>query len=64
MVIRVPATGWGNGMTDTAARAIRSQVITLRLIKCQTTIPVPEIYGFDTTCDNEIGAPYIWSLGV
>ncbi|KAI5865644.1 hypothetical protein GGS23DRAFT_560127 [Durotheca rogersii] len=59
LVIRVPATGWGSGMTETAADAIRSHVTTLRLIKSQTTIPVPEIYGFDTTCDNEIGAPYI-----
>lgn len=59
LVIRVPASGWGNGMTETAALAIRSQVATLRLIKSQTTIPVPEIYGFDTTCNNEIGAPYI-----
>lgn len=59
LVIRVPASGWGTGMTGTAASAIRSQVTTLRLLKRETTIPVPEIYAFDVTCDNEIGAPYI-----
>lgn len=59
LVIRVPASGWGTGLTGTAASAIRSQVTALRLIKRETTIPVPDIYAFDVTCDNEIGAPYI-----
>lgn len=59
LVIRVPATGWGKGMTPEAASALRSQVDTLRFIAENTTIPVPMIYGFDTSTDNEIGAPYI-----
>ena len=58
LVIRVPATGWGFGMTELAARALQSQVATMRLIQKNTTIPVPEIYNLDTTSDNEIGAPY------
>ena len=24
-----------------------------------TSIPIPEIYGFDETTDNEIGVPYV-----
>lgn len=59
LVIRVPATGWGSGMTTAAAHALESQVATLRLIASKTTIPVPEIYAIDTTKDNEIGAPYV-----
>ncbi|UNI22120.1 hypothetical protein JDV02_008040 [Purpureocillium takamizusanense] len=59
LVIRVPATGWGSGMTITAARALQSQVATIRLIRRSTTIPVPEVYGLDTTSNNEIGAPYL-----
>ncbi|KAH6982304.1 hypothetical protein BKA56DRAFT_720763 [Ilyonectria sp. MPI-CAGE-AT-0026] len=59
LVIRVPATGWGSGMTPTTARAMESQVATMRLIRNKTTIPVPEIYALDTTDDNEIGAPYL-----
>lgn len=59
LVIRVPATGWGSGMTLTAARAMESQVATIRLIRSKTTIPVPEIYALDTTDNNEIGAPYL-----
>ncbi|KAL6409801.1 hypothetical protein AUP68_06198 [Ilyonectria robusta] len=59
LVIRVPATGWGSGMTPTTARAMESQVATMRLIRNKTTIPIPEIYALDTTDDNEIGAPYL-----
>ncbi|KAK3935091.1 hypothetical protein QBC46DRAFT_58533 [Diplogelasinospora grovesii] len=59
LVIRIPASGWGDGLTETAARALESQVTTLRLIASQTSIPVPEIYAFDTTTNNEIEAPYI-----
>ncbi|RYC80709.1 hypothetical protein BFJ63_vAg16406 [Fusarium oxysporum f. sp. narcissi] len=59
LVIRVPATGWGTGMTPIAAHAMESQVATMRLIRNKTTIPVPEVYALDTTDNNEIGAPYI-----
>jgi hypothetical protein len=59
LAIRVPATGWGEGITATAARAMESQVSTLRLIATKTTIPVPQVYAFDTTSNNEIGASYI-----
>ncbi|KAJ2994636.1 hypothetical protein NUW58_g1500 [Xylaria curta] len=59
LVIRVPATGWGSGLTQAAADAMESQVATIRLIRGKTTIPVPEIYALDTSVNNEIGAPYI-----
>lgn len=59
LVIRVPATGWGSGMTSTAAHAMESQAATMRLIRSKTMIPVPEIYALDTTDNNEIGAPYL-----
>lgn len=59
LVIRVPATGWGDGLTDSAARALESQVTTLRILASETTIPVPRVLAFDVSCDNEIGAPYL-----
>ncbi|KAI0378221.1 kinase-like domain-containing protein [Hypomontagnella monticulosa] len=59
LVIRIPATGWGVGKNDTAARALESQVATMRLITKKTTIPVPQVYHYDTSDNNPIGAPYI-----
>ncbi len=29
------------------------------LIRRETTIPVPEVYAFDTTLENELGCPFI-----
>ncbi|KAK6951706.1 hypothetical protein Daesc_006229 [Daldinia eschscholtzii] len=59
LVIRIPANGWGSGKTEAAARALESQVATMHLIAQNTSIPVPQIYDFDTTDYNSIGAPYI-----
>ncbi|KAI1195567.1 kinase-like domain-containing protein [Nemania serpens] len=59
LVIRVPATGWGSGLTQAAANAMESQAATMRLIRGKTAIPVPEIYAVDTSLNNAIGAPYI-----
>lgn len=59
LVIRVPATGWGAGVTKTAADALASQVAVMRLVRQKTQAPVPEIYDWDPTINNEIDAPFI-----
>ncbi|KAF5538846.1 altered inheritance of mitochondria 9 mitochondrial [Fusarium mexicanum] len=59
LVIRIPATGWGDGMTKAAEDALSSQVTTMRFIKEQTGAPVPEVYSWDPTNNNEISAPFI-----
>ncbi|KAI1206261.1 kinase-like protein [Annulohypoxylon truncatum] len=59
LVIRVPATGWGSGKTETAAHALESTVATMRFVAKNTSIPVPQVYDFDTTDNNEIQAPYM-----
>jgi aminoglycoside phosphotransferase (APT) family kinase protein len=58
-VIRVPAVGWGARWTENASNAFRSQVLTMRAIKDKTSMPIPEVYDFDTTQSNLIGAPYM-----
>ncbi|KAI1642890.1 uncharacterized protein F4817DRAFT_276522 [Daldinia loculata] len=37
--IRIPATGWGSGKTEIAARAMESQVATMRLIGNSCLVP-------------------------
>ncbi|KAK0732190.1 kinase-like domain-containing protein, partial [Lasiosphaeris hirsuta] len=59
LVIRLPAPGGDERWDDVAARAMASQVSTLRLIAAKTKIPVPRVYDYDTTKDNVIGAPYM-----
>ncbi|KAK4219502.1 hypothetical protein QBC37DRAFT_410181 [Rhypophila decipiens] len=60
LIIRVPAAD-KDGLNQTAAKAMESQKATLRLIATTTRgwVPVPEVYEFDATKDNTIGAPYI-----
>ncbi|KAI1458932.1 kinase-like domain-containing protein [Annulohypoxylon moriforme] len=59
LVIRVPVVGWDSDKTETAARALESTVATMRLVAKSTSIPVPQVYDFDTSDDNEIQAPYM-----
>lgn len=59
MVIRIPVTGQFEDLHGPAKEALESQVQTLNYIKEHTSIPVPEVFHFDTTAENEISAPYI-----
>ncbi|KAF5136338.1 hypothetical protein E5D57_000098 [Metarhizium anisopliae] len=36
-----------------------SEIATLKTVKSRTTIPVPEVFFFDTSLSNEFGFPYI-----
>ena len=38
---------------------VRSEVATMRHVKKHTTIPVPEVFAYSSSCDNAVGSPYI-----
>ena len=57
-ILRVPCIGHPETWNDSAARALRSEVFTMRLIHRETTIPMPQVHGFDDTLENEIGCPF------
>lgn len=59
MVIRIPTAGQSGDLRDAAKEAFESQVQTLNYIRKYTNVPVPQVYHFDTTADNEIQAHYI-----
>lgn len=58
-VIRVPGTGWGDRFTPSAKRCFVSQAFTMRFVRKETTISLPEVYACDPSSSNLIGAPYI-----
>jgi len=58
-VVRIPAPGEQGLFTPTSSRFIRSDAMTMSFIRQNTNIPIPEIFDFDETVDNEIGAPYM-----
>ena len=58
-VLKLPANGHPRCWDDFAAGALQSEAFTMRWIREKTTIPVPGVYGFDTSMDNALGCPYI-----
>ena len=58
-VLKVPSKGHGRRWTSATSKALESEAQTLRLIRRETTIPVPKVYAFDSSLNNEIGCPFI-----
>lgn len=58
-ILKVPATAYAGGFDSKAARALKSEAMTMRLLKQDTEIPVPEVFSFDATFDNEVQSPFI-----
>ena len=58
-IIKFPATGYRGRYDAMSARALKSEALTMRLLKRDTTIPIPEVYSFDATIDNELNCPHI-----
>ena len=49
----------GHRFDSVAAAALISEARTMQLIKSETTIPVPEVYAFDSSSCNELKTPFI-----
>ena len=58
-VLKVPAIGHQQCWDAPASEALTSEALTMRLIKRETTIPVPEVFAFDASLENELGCPFI-----
>ena len=58
-VLKIPANGHRKGFNNLASEGLQSEAFTMEYIRRHTTIPVPRVYHFDTSMDNEIGCPYI-----
>jgi len=41
-------------------RSMESEIATLLFVRQRTTIPVPDIHGFDCSFDNKLGCPYMF----
>lgn len=58
-VLRIPCAGHDGHFAVENMRLLRSEAMTMRFIRGNTSIPVPEVFGFDETTNNEICAPFI-----
>ena len=59
-LLKIPADGHGSRWTGSAASGLRSEALTMRYLKSKDkSVPIPEVYAFDTTTDNVLKCPFI-----
>ncbi|KAI5460442.1 hypothetical protein BGZ63DRAFT_404912 [Mariannaea sp. PMI_226] len=58
-VARFPINGTENKWDELSASALTSEAKTMRLLKRETTIPLPDVLAFSATTDNSLRCPYI-----
>jgi hypothetical protein len=58
-ILKVPMVGTRDHFDSSSAAALRSEALTMRLIRKSTSIPVPEVFAFDSSLDNELGVPFV-----
>jgi hypothetical protein len=58
-LLKVPASGYGGRFEYTGARSLASEAQTMRMLRQETTIPIPRVFSYDTTFDNALNRPYI-----
>ena len=58
-LFKIPATGYRGRFDGLASETLRSEAMTMRLVKSGTSIPVPEVYKFSASLNNEMNCPYI-----
>lgn len=58
-VAKIPINGTADKWDELSASALTSEAKTMRLLKRETTIPLPDILDFSPTPSNALGCPYI-----
>ncbi|UNI19485.1 hypothetical protein JDV02_005667 [Purpureocillium takamizusanense] len=59
-VFRAPRTGLSAIMTkESVSKMLVSEASTLKYLRAHSSIPVPEVYSYSGSKDNDIGVPYI-----
>jgi hypothetical protein len=57
--LKVTANGTRDQFDQSAARALRSEALVMQLLRRETTIPLPEVFAFNTTCNHDLNCPFI-----
>ena len=58
-MLKIPSNGHGQLFDELASKALVSEARTMQMIKKITTIPIPVVYAFDASLDNELHVPFI-----
>ncbi|KAH9863567.1 hypothetical protein J1614_009499 [Plenodomus biglobosus] len=63
-VIRIPGHGKPSSWSAEDAHNLQGEVDTMTYVKNHTNVPIPQIFGHSTTCENPLGTPFILMEGV
>ena len=58
-ILKIPANGTHHTFDAISSRALSCEALTLQMLRRETTIPVPEVFAFDNTCENDLQCPFI-----
>lgn len=58
-VAKFPINGTAGKWDESSASALASEANTMRLLKRETTIPLPDVLDFSSTTENTLRCPYI-----
>ena len=58
-LLKVPANGHHACFDHLAAETLKSEALTMKMIKQTTDVPIPKVHHFDTSYKNDIGCPYL-----
>ncbi|CAL5872047.1 uncharacterized protein PFLUO_LOCUS6304 [Penicillium psychrofluorescens] len=58
-IAKIPINGTKRKWDELSAAALASEAKTIRLLKRETAIPLPDIFDFSPTTQNALGCPYI-----
>lgn len=58
-MLKVPAIGTPDQFDKSDAEALRSEALTMIMLRRETTIPIPEVFAYDNTCKNKLKVPFI-----
>ena len=58
-LLEIPAMAYQGAWDAIAAASLRSEALTMRLVRQKTTIPVPQVHAFNDAIDPDLGCAYI-----
>lgn len=58
-MLKVPANGHGQQFDELASKSLVAEARNMQMIKSATTIPIPAVYAFDASLENELCVPFI-----
>ncbi|KAJ6118151.1 Aminoglycoside phosphotransferase [Penicillium samsonianum] len=58
-ILKVPAIGTPDQFDEDDAEALRSEALTMIMLRRETTITIPEVFSYNNTCKNKLKVPFI-----